>query len=287
MSPLTKVFVVLLVVLSLLLAAASITFLYTIPNFNAQIATLTSSLEQARANEQRISAAADASRSAAEQRAAELQNLLSDANASVAALRGELGKAQAESTDLRNQMAVLNTTQTTLSQAVNANMALVNTLRNELAQLREQYQRTLDQNLELNTALARTSNELEFTERALRQALEQNKNLLDQNNTYTAALMELGKDPRTLTGQDLAAPPINGVVVQRMSFDGEPFALISVGSEDDVKRGMRFMVIDRETSSFLGYVTIEEVDDQVSVGKLSGPRVEQIAPDDEVRTQPA
>jgi hypothetical protein len=32
-------------------------------------------------------------------------------------------------------------------------------------------------------------------------------------------------------------------------------------------------------------VTVEEVDDQVSIGKLSGPRIDQIAPNHSVRTQ--
>jgi hypothetical protein len=285
LSALTKVFVLLLVILSLLLAAASITFLYTVPNFNEQIATLQAGQAAAQAQAERVRAAESASRAAAEQRAGELQNLLSDANAGVASLRGELAKAQAEKADLSGQIAQSNTTQATLSQAVTANMALVNTLRNELAQLREQYQRTLDQNLDLNTAYAKLSNEHEFTERALRAAQEANKELLDQGNNMRAALVKLGQNPDRLTPTDLAPPPINGVVVQRMSIEGEPFALISVGSEDDVKLGMQFMIIDSETSQLLGFITIEEVDDQVSIGKLSGPRVEQVAPNDEVRTQ--
>ena len=186
---------------------------------------------------------------------------------------------------LESQIQQANQTQAMLSQAVNANMALVNTLRNEAASLREQYQRTLDQNLDLNTELARLTNEHEFLQRAHRAALEQNKDLLDQVNDARAALAKLGVDFDKRTSEDLAPPPINGVIVQRMAIDGQPFALISVGSEDDVKKGMRFTVIDGETSQFLGFVTVEEVDDQVSVGRLSGPRVDQIAPNDTVRTQ--
>ena len=52
-----------------------------------------------------------------------------------------------------------------------------------------------------------------------------------------------------------------------------------------MKPGMRFTVIDAETNQLLGFVTVEEVDDQVSIGKLSGPSLDQIAPNDEVRTQ--
>lgn len=284
MSALTKVFVVLLVILSLLLAAASITFLYTVPDFTKQIATLQAGQAAAQAQAERIRAAESAGRTAAEQRAGELQNLLSDANAAAASLRGELAKIQAEKTDLAGQIAQSNTTQSTLSQAVTANVALINTMRSELASLREQYDRTLNQNLDLNTALARLTNEFEFTRRALRAAQEQNKDLLGQVENLSDQLVRLGVDPRNKMNP-VAPPPINGVIIQRQTIGGEPYALISVGSEDDVKLGMQFNVIDAETSQLLGFVTIEEVDDQVSIGKLSGPRIEQIAPNDEVKTQ--
>lgn len=284
MSALTKVFVVLLVILSLLLAAASITFLYTVPDFNKQIATLQSGQAAAQAQAERVRAAESASRTAAEQRASELQNLLSDANAAAASLRGELAKSQAEKADLAGQIAQANTTQSTLSQAVTANVALINTMRNELASLREEYDRTLNQKLDLDTAHARLLNEFEFTRRALRAAQEQNKDLLGQVENLTGLLVAAGIDPRN-TMNPVDPPPINGVIIQRQSIGGEPYALISVGSEDDVKLGMKFNVIDAETSQLLGFVTIEEVDDQVSIGKLSGPRIEQIAPNDEVKTK--
>ena len=285
MNFLTKVFVGLLVVLSLLLSAASITFLYTVPDFNTKIKTLETSLASAEARAQRNAAAELATRTAAEQRAAQLQDLLNDANASVAGFRADLARAQAEKVSLESQIQQANQTQAMLSQAVNANMALVDTLRNEAASLREQYQRTLDQNLELNTALARLTNEHEFLQRAHRRALEENKELLDQVSDARAMLTQLGVDFEKRTATDLAPPPINGVIVQRMAIEGQPFALISVGSEDDVKRGMQFTVIDGETNEFLGFITVEEVDDQVSIGKLSGPRVDQIAPNDAVRTR--
>lgn len=285
MNILTKVFVGLLVILSLLLSAASITFLYTVPDFNTKISNLETALASAEARAQRIAASELATRTAAEQRAAQLQDLLNDANAAVAGFRTDLGRAQAEKVSLESQIQQANQTQAMLSQAVNANMALVDTLRNEAAALREQYQRTLDQNLDLSQALARLTNEHDFLQRAHRRALEENKELLDQVSDARAMLTNLGVDFDKREATDLAPPPINGVIVQRMAIDGQPFALISVGSEDDVKKGMRFTVVDTETNQFLGFFTVEEVDDQVSIGKLTGPKVEQIAPNDAVRTQ--
>ena len=48
---------------------------------------------------------------------------------------------------------------------------------------------------------------------------------------------------------------------------------------------MKFTIIDDQTSELLGFVTVEEVDDQVSIGKLTGPRVDQVSANDQVRTQ--
>jgi cell division protein FtsL len=286
LSALTKVFVVLLVILSLLLAAASITFLHTVPDYNSQIATLNTSLSGAQAQTERVRAAESASRAAADARAAQLDGLLSDANASIASLRGELARVQAEKTDLQGQIAQSNTTQSTLSNAVSANMALVNTLRDEVAALREEYDRTLQQNLDLGAQLAKMSNEYEYIQRAFRASEERNKDAMSRIGTLEGQLVAAGIDPKS-DQTPVAPPPINGVIVQRMAIEGQPFALISVGAEDDVKPGMRFAVIDDQTSQLLGFVTVEQVDDQVSIGKLSGDRIDQVAPDDQVKTETA
>ena len=284
MNTLTKVFVGLLVFLSLMLSAASVTFLYTVPDYNAQIATLQASQQAAQAQTERVRAAESASRAAAEQRAGELQNLLSDANAAVASLRGDLARVQAEKADLQGQIAQSNSTQSTLSNAVSANMALVTTLRDEVAALREEYDRTLQQKLDTDARLAKVENDNDYLERALRAAEEANKDRITRIDVLERQVVALGGDPKS-EQTPVAPPAINGVIVQRMAIEGQPFALISVGREDDVQPGMRFTVIDDQTNELLGFVTVEEVDDQVSIGKLTGPRLEQVAPNDQVRTQ--
>lgn len=285
MSALTKLFVGLLVVLSLLLSAASITFLHTVPNFNEQIATLRAGQAAAQAQAERVRATETALRTAAEQRAAEQQLLLSAAATEASSLRGELAKSEADKAALQGQIAQSNTTQATLSQAVTLNMGLVNELRTQLGELRETYDRTLQQNLEIGTQLAKVSNDNEYLQRALRAVQEQNVNLLGQAENFKRIIVALGGNPDDPSENPIAPPRINGVVVQRQVIDAQPYALISVGSEDDVKAGMRFTVIDPETSRLLGFVTIEEVDDQVSIGKLSGPHIDEISANDEVRTQ--
>src|SRR5690606_24493860 len=194
-------------------------------------------------------------------------------------------KAEADKAALESQITLADTTQATLANAVTLNLGLVNELREQLAGLRENSDRTLQQNLELSTELARLQNEYEYTQRALRAAQEQNVDLLGQTEQMRGIIVALGGNPDRLEQNPVAPPPINGVVVQRQDVGGQPYALISVGSEDDVRSGMRFTINDTESSQLIGFLTVEEVDDQVSIGKLSGPRINEVGPNDQVRTR--
>ena len=64
-----------------------------------------------------------------------------------------------------------------------------------------------------------------------------------------------------------------------------PYATISVGSSDNVAKGMEFKVIDRDQGKFLGTLTVDSVEPNESTGHLNGPRVGDIKPGTEVRTQ--
>jgi len=52
-----------------------------------------------------------------------------------------------------------------------------------------------------------------------------------------------------------------------------------------VSKGMVFNVIDREQGDFLGYLEVDSVEPEEAVGRLTGPRVADIRPGSEVRTQ--
>jgi hypothetical protein len=83
----------------------------------------------------------------------------------------------------------------------------------------------------------------------------------------------------------VSAPPINGVVRNRRTIAGQEYATISVGSADDVAKGMQFKVVDRNTGDFLGTLTVEAVEPNEASGRLTGPKIADIRPGVEVRTQ--
>ena len=81
------------------------------------------------------------------------------------------------------------------------------------------------------------------------------------------------------------SPKINGVVTDVRTIAGRPYATISVGSVDNVVKGMQFNVIDRDSGNFLGILTVDTVEPNESTGQLQGPRVADIHKGHEVRTQ--
>jgi septal ring factor EnvC (AmiA/AmiB activator) len=283
LSALTKIFVVLLVILSLLLAAAGVTFLNTLPDFQAQLETLTAANQAAQTSASRATSASQSEITALNSRIQAISAQMSQASNQVADLRAQLGKAEAEKADLQGQLAQGNATQTVLAQTVQANTALVNELRTQLASLRTDYDGTLQQLTDTNRSLAEASNQVTYLTRSLRRTQEENKDLLSRVDELTGRLLARGEDPNTVGPLDAPAPPINGIVLRVDQIGGRDYALISVGSEDDVRPGMRFTVLNE--NEFLGYLTIEEVEDTQSIGQLSGPNIAAVGPDAEVRTQ--
>ena len=286
MSPLTKVFVVVLVVLSLLLAAASVTLLSTVPNYQTQVGTLTQARDAAVAEGNRRAAASDAQQSALQSQTSQLNGQLQSANEQAAGLRTALAKAEADKADLQGQLAQTQTTQAQLASAANAATALSDEFRQQVSTLRGDYDKTLQQYADINKENSTTSQNLQFTERKLRDTLEQLKDAQSQSSQLQDQLRQNGLNPGQQTaGAPVSAPPINGVILAKQQSGGQSYASISVGSEDDVKVGMRFTILNPQSSEFLGFLTVEEIDDTTSIGRLSGPKVSQVSANDEVRTQ--
>ena len=63
-----------------------------------------------------------------------------------------------------------------------------------------------------------------------------------------------------------------------------PYATISVGTADRVAKGMTFTLIDSQ-GNFLGYLIVDTVDTNESAGRLTGPRVADVKPGTDARTQ--
>ncbi len=283
MTVLTKVFVVALVFLSLLLAAASVTFLNTVPDYNAQAEGLQAQLSVANDTANSVRAQESAARAAIERQRDQLNDQLSDLKSQMASMQSQLAEAEAEKANLQTRQSILQTNLATAVSAVNANQAVMDNLIAQVGTLQQENFAAITQRNETSRELATAENELNFAEQALRLEREKNAELLSQTTEMREALASLNFN----LGDLGAFADVRGQITGKRQLANGPHASISVGSEDDVVRGMRFAVFDQDNSDFLGFLDVIDVDDNVATGRLEGPAVDRIEAGDRVRTDTA
>lgn len=287
MSPLTKLFVVLLVVLSLLLSAATIVFVNVSTDYKGQMAILTTQKEAAVAEKQRlvaeqetIRANADAEKGAAARRVEGIQQDLNK--------RGqELISAQTALAQATNQSQIAAVSNTSLAGALQGAQNTLSAIQAQLSEIRAANDKFATQNEQLNLAVTDLTNRLDVTERERRLLSEQLTEARGQSDKQGAMLRDMGVSPAQLAsaGTRLSAPAINGVIRDVKPIYGVQYARISVGSADNVVKGMQFNVINHDTQQFLGKLTVETVEQNEATGRLEGPLVGQVRTGAEVKTQ--
>ena len=292
MSALTKTFVLLHVVMSMLLAAGLIVFVNRVDDF------------------QQTSKASKASLSLAEQRANEATAELATVKASMAnvqqtaaqrvtTMQGEMAAREKEILDLRGQLAEAQ------AQAASANAALTSateglkvaqqnqgTLQGQLAQLRQTHDKLMQQFTEANLSINDISARLSQTDRQRRDLQEQVADLTNKlkNAGANGARAEAGgpNGPQQAGGSLRVNPTVNvnGVVREKRMIAGVPYATISIGSADAVQKGMRLKVLGgRGGQDFLGYVDVTNVQPEEAIGRLSGPRINEVTANSPVVSQ--
>lgn len=287
MSPLTKLFVVLLVVCSMLLTAGTVVFVSQVENHKAAA----DAAKQKLADEQAASARAvneaqqarqlaEDARTAAMAQAQTAQTALAGAQAMIAERDAQVAKL---STQLALQSADLNR----LTEALKASEDQKSRQTQQLADLRKQFDERVAQNSQLNSAVSDLTNRLDVTERERRFLAEQVTELQGQNAKLGGILKDNNINPNDVVAGGLrrGAPPINGVIREVRNIAGIDYATISVGSADSVTKGMEFKVINRNSGEFLGTLTVDTVEPNESTGRLAGPKIAEIRPGTEVRTQ--
>lgn len=290
MSFLTKFFIVLHVVLTMLFVGATVVFVNRVEAFkdtgkdkDNKIASLTrqvsdsnsaAAMEHADALAVKTQAGVELGRMR-EQHTKD-QADVRDRDVRLAAVQQEKASGEAR---LQATVAALKTAQTT-----------VDTLQKQVTETRTASDKTQQQNTELLTANADLNNKLRTAVQQLRNANEDldavRNELADARSripagaAQPAAAAEPGITPSTNT--ELA---INGVIRDQKTISGVNYATISVGSQDQVTKGMRFIVVDRAAGDFLGYLTVDRVEPNEASGRLDGPRVSDMKIGNEVRTQ--
>ena len=287
MSTLTRIFVILLVVVSLLSAAGFVVFVNEVQNFKVALATSTAQRDQmtaavtsAKVEAGRVQTLLDTAtkeRDDATRENTRLANENADKVASLqATIASDASQSRVAAVSLENVTAAL-TASEGQRKGVGDALAAERTKTDGL-------QKTL---FEDEVAINDLTRRNDVSGRKVTDLSEQLAQFKSENDAYLKQLKELGVTPGASSGQiSLSAPPINGVVRTTGETNGIPYATISVGSAEQVAKGMVFQVVDRTHGGFLGELTINAVDLHEATGKLEGPGIGQVrAGTTEVKTQ--
>jgi hypothetical protein len=291
-SALTKIFIVLLVVLSLLLSAGLIVFVNRQENYKAASEIDRKKLAMAQEETRlvnteiaSIKSTRDASLTEKDNQIASLQKDVKTGLDAVSQRDGQIAEKDANIAQL-TAANVSTTAALSVAQAdIKARQDVYNTLRDE----DDKRQKAI---VDDSNRITELTNSLEVTTKHDRYMAEQNTQLAGQLASVNAILQKYNISPsgNTLPAGGAINPTpavnINGIVRDFKNINGVPYATISLGSAEAVTRGMRFNVVDPQHNRFLGFLTVETVGVHESTGRIEGPLVSQIKPNvSEVRTQ--
>ena len=282
MSPLTKLFVVLLVILALVTTSATVVFVTQTQDYNAAAQAARDQLAAARNELQQAQSAAAAERENASRTIRETQAQVEQMRQATNQVQSRVNDLAAQNATLVSQNALASADLARVTAALTSAQDQLGKQAEQIAQLRQANDDRLRQNVELNTAVTALSSENEVLNRELRFANEQLQEAKTTVDRQSSIIREAGINPKMA----VAAPgPINGVVRARRDIAGIPYATISVGSNDGVAKGMKFNIINRQTGDFLGILTVDAVEQTEATGRLEGPRLKDVRAGTEVRTQ--
>jgi len=260
-SALTKLFVVLLVICSLLLTAATVVYVNRSEDYVAALrgkdAEIAREKENARIARMDADAAASRERdltTASNALRDKLQSQVTTLGQEVSKLGAELGTARTNLQIKDGQITKLTAGLEAAQKGGTGLFARNEELAKEIDRLR--IERTESNNIvvDLTKRLDAAERELMFTKEKLVQA------------TQGAAEANRGGPPAS----------IRGSVTRVVSERGQSFAIIDLGTADKVKVGDKLQIEDQFNKQFLGYIHLERVDPNSSFGRLEGPGIAHI-----------
>jgi hypothetical protein len=282
LSSLTKIFVVLLVLSSMLLTSAIVVYVNREQNWKKLLDDSQAALALAQKSQKAAEADAVAAKAARSE--------------AVAGQKSERETLTQQLTGKDQVISQLNVQVAELNSKNNLQAADIARLSDGLKSSQETQQRQQDiivearksgdeltkRNTELNNKLDVTTREWRFFKEQLAEAQKQ---VADLGKVLKDHGIEIKLALASAVGVRGGAPSINGVVKDVRPIEGVPYATISVGSADSVTKGMRFQVIDRDRGEFLGFLVVDTVESNEASGKLDGPKIAEIKAGTEVRTQ--
>lgn len=276
MHPLTKVFVVLMTVLSIVLVSMVVPFVANTENYRDQREAAMSRAAAAEANAAVAQASSDASRSELNAQIDEIQKLLTAQRTLNDSLKGELaterGNLERTRADLvRTQADIANLT------AANAQFAKIqDDHQKELAMRREENLKQARQIIEIETSNNDQSSSVATLRRQLRLAQENLIKTQEELSEATSALVKIPVEVRNQylsagvsadTDNSFNADVVTVGQVSDVKQAGETTLVqLNIGRNGGVKERMRF-VVSRD-GQYLGTIVVMTVDEQAAVARV-------------------
>jgi len=284
LSALTKIAVVLLVVASLLLSAGVVVFVNKVEHFRADSEAKQSQLDRANSSSRDANLQITALNT-------QLLSMSKDLNSRIDSLTKDVAAKEASLVEVKNQLAKLDTDKKVVETTV-ANMTKVQEglqgqlagAQNQITALRGDRDKLENERNSVNVQLTDALSKVEALEKARRNAEERAAGAKAEADQYKMKIAKAGFKLETLPDRSNEGTPVlEGVVKDVFPAGGKPWASITLGSKDNVTKGMKFNVINN--SEFLGYLTIQSTEPNEATGVLDGPAVDKVHTGDQVKTQ--
>lgn len=284
MSALTKIAIVLLVVASLLLSAGVVVFVNKVEDFKQ---TADASKEML-SKEQNISRVLKTdletlrvqSQTAANEYNRNIDDVRKESAAKdpvIADLKGQITKLEADKKNVEVALAAMTKVQEGQQTQLAASLAQVTELRGIRDKL-------VEERHSLNVQLTDALSKLDTVTRAYQNAQERLQGKTAALDKLERDLADRGINLSTIAKRtNEGTPYLEGVVNGVFSAGGKQWASVSIGSKDNVEKGMKFNVVNN--NEFLGYLTIQTTEPNDAAGVLEGPKVEKVRQGDQVKTQ--
>lgn len=283
MSVLTKLFVVLLVVSSLLLSASVVVFVNRVEDNKAVADGFKTKLNSSNREVKDLTA----SLAAAQQERAGLQNEMTkqmgELNRNLDTAAASLAESKAKVAQLEKDAQIALATNKGTADALKAAQEENKGVQQALTDSRAKNDELLKQNGELNTQVTALDNKNRQLQKASDYAGEKIVEVMAENAKLRQQLGSTASSAAATLVPD--AGPINGVIRSVEIIGGKKYATISVGSSDNVAKGMKFSVVDSKAGKFLGYVIVDKVEPNEAFGLVEGPAVDKVQANLDVKTK--
>ena len=291
MNTLTKVFVILLVITSMLLTAGTVVFVTKAQKLQPALDAMAQARDSAIAKAAAAAQAAATAQGQYQQEVGQHQNDRTNLSVVVTHVQDSLNQANVRIASLEQEKTQQATQISTLTNNLTLESAASDKLQEQVGDLRKTNDTLVARSEDDNKRISELQNTADTLQAKLNDATEKLASAQETMQKYEGSLKDHGIDPTKVAegpgGMGPGAPAISGSVRGKNVINGNTYVTIDVGSADGVSKGMQFYVLDRQSGKFLAMVTIDSVDSHNAVGKLVGDAVNipLVQPGNDVKTQ--